>query len=169
MSDNEKRNMGDKCALVIKILLILNIVIMVGMFLFCYRNSDLEVEGICDECSLYTGGMFLFSKLLLVIQAIMGIIMLKQIRDLDETYNNAWVSGLACVNIFFSAIQTGVFYFIPGASTHDESYRDIVEQIDMQICVAEIISIVLLVMSIALFVLSRLNARAIRKGAYDAV
>lgn len=150
-----KKDIKNISSKIIKILTILNICILLGMALFCFQNSDLNIDGICDECCIYTEEIFTFSKIVLVLQAIVVIAMFRQSRKSEERSKYGFVSGLAWIGIFLALIQLGAFYINPGASAHGRKIKAI-EMMDMQIEVAMITSLVLVVANIILLVSAKM-------------
>ena len=149
-----ERDTKSKRSKMVKILVIANAVLMLGMALFCYQNASLNIDGICDECCIYTKAIFTFSMMLLVVQAVAVVIMLRQSMKNDESNKYGLLSIFACIGAFLAVIQIGASYINPGISTHGQNVKA-EEMMEIQLVVAMIINAVLIITNVIIFVSAR--------------
>ena len=153
--NNENNNVKSVSSKIVKILAIINIVILLGMAVFCFQNSHLNIEFICDECSIYTEEIFTFSKVVVILQAIVAFLMCRQSRKDENDSKYGIVSIFAGIGTALAVIQGLAFYINPGISTHGSNVTA-EEMMGIQIVVGMIIGLVMVVTNIILFSSARM-------------
>ena len=144
-----------KSAKIMKILMILNLAVLVGMLLYCYQHIFTEIPGECDECSVGASISYFMGLIFIVGQIILAIIMCCFIPFMKQSKIWMYVVSIvfACGSIFCSFIQFIAFSIKPMFDSHGdftaESYK-LIHAIEFEFQVATIIAVILAVINLAL-------------------
>lgn len=133
---------------IVKILTIINIIILVGMYLFCFINQPGNIPGVCDECAAETSITFTFATMVFIILAIMAIIMSCNAWNIKSKGKCVTILILSIVSILFALLERAIFSGNPSVGWHEdmtEKALKLVDLLDVQYVAARIISILLMV------------------------
>lgn len=133
---------------IVKILTIINIIILVGMYLFCFINQPGNIPGVCDECAAGTSITFTFATMVFIILAIMAIIMSCNAWNIKSKGKCVTILILSIVSILFALLERAIFSGNPSVGWHEdmtEKALKLVDLLDVQYVAARIISILLMV------------------------
>ena len=133
---------------VIKFLMIINIILLVGMYLLCFTNQLGRIPGVCDECSIGTSMTFIFAKVVFVILAIMAIVMGYNAWNIKCKGKYITVLILSIISILLALLERAIFSGSPSVGWHEDMTKEalkLIDLLDIQYVVARIICIVLMV------------------------
>ena len=144
----------DKLSKMIKLMLIINLALLVGMLLYCYQHIFTEIPGECDECSVGASISYYIGLIFIIVQIILAIIMCCFIPFIKQ--KKLWMQIVTivfgCANLFCAFMQFIAFSIEPMFDSHGdftaESYR-IIEAIEHEFDVAQIMSVILFILHIA--------------------
>ena len=133
---------------IVKILTIINIIILVGMYLLCFINQPGNIPGVCDECSIGTSMTFTFATMVFIILAIMAIVMCCNAWNIKSKGRFVVIIVLSVVSILFALLERAIFSGSPSVGWHEdmtEKALKLVDFLDVQYVIARILCIVLMV------------------------
>ena len=133
---------------IVKILTIINIIILVGMYLLCFINQPGNIPGVCDECAAGTSITFTFATVVFIILAIMAIVMCCNAWNIKSKGKYIIIIVLSVVSILFALLERAIFSGNPSVGWHEdmtEKALKLVDLLDVQYVAARIISTLLMV------------------------
>ena len=133
---------------IVKILAIINVILLVGMYLFCFINQPGSISGVCDECAAGTSITFAFATMVFIILAIMAIVMCCSAWNIKSKGKFIIIIVLGVISILFALLERAIFSGSPSVGWHEdmtEKALKLVDLLDVQYVVARIICIVLMV------------------------
>jgi len=138
-------------------LIILNAIILVVSFLFCFRNTDMNVPGMCDECSFGATLPFTVGFVMAIIQGIMAVILLFFMRASNSVAKYENIGIMSKAGIFFTVLQILVFWLPPNIEGHDAfTYEalDMIKMYNIQFIVEKIASGIMMTVYVTIIVYS---------------
>lgn len=150
-----------------KILVIANLAILVVISLFCFHNAGLDIDGICDECSMGTSMTFFGATIFFIIQAIIAVWMYRRMRTLKQAEDYRSMDIMPLANIIPALIQMGMFSSPPDVGGHEDFTEKALFELamlDVQFVTAVVLNAVLIAVNIAIFVTSVCVYRQAGKG-----
>lgn len=133
---------------IVKILTIINIIILVGMYLLCFINQPGSIPGVCDECSIGTSMTSTFATMVFIILAIMAVVMCCKAWNIKSKGKYVTILILSIISILFALLERAIFSGSPSVGWHEdmtEKALKLVGLLDVQYVAARIICIVLMV------------------------
>ncbi len=150
---------------VLYIATISNFVVIFLVFVFCFQNWSLDVEGLCEEClgSNMTRGLIFACLISNIGQVFAAMFMCLSLRNFNKKYGygNLWIVFLD-IFIILSLIQQIIWdklFDIDVSMAHSmpstARERLIVEMVDIQLDVLAVMNVIMLVYNIVLLCIVR--------------
>ena len=133
---------------IVKILAIINVILLVGMYLLCFINQPGSIPGVCDECAAGTSITFTFATMAFIILTIMAIIMCRNAWNIKSKGKFTIIIVLGVVSMLFALLERAIFSGSPSVGWHEdltEKALKLINFLDVQYVVARILCIVLMV------------------------
>lgn len=144
MSDSNKK---------VKKLTKLNLILSIIMLLFCFRNWQVDIEGVCEECASDFMWLFIMGFFFLIIQIVIGTIMCCLLIKQEKKWKFILLIIFAVINIFPALMQVVIFLenveFIRCGNLSSAALIEI-KKLEIQFVVARIINFGLVVLNIFL-------------------
>lgn len=151
---------------VVQVLIILNVVMLAGMYLFCFQNSCTSIPEECTECNDSFVSEFVLETFFIIIQMIYAVVMCFVIKKLEQGKGQGVVIPMSCLGMGNSFILSMLFSSGYSISTHEEFSAEslaLIEMFELQYEVGHILGMVLIVLNLLLLISAIWNMVMISK------
>lgn len=156
---------------ILKIIFIVNVIILVASYIFCFQNPQMDVPGICVECCWGRQIPFRLGTILAIGQAIALIVggIMASLPRSKGRYITINVMSIICV--CFAALQVLLFLLEPNLSNHGREFTgktlEMINMYKLQFNVQKIVNIILAMIQIIAIVIANNELKSLEKEQRD--